>query len=392
MMNKYTNKPVQHKHTDMNRLSKYTLGFLVIVYLLFAASCSRKKEQTAAAAPPPDISVAVPEVRDIVLTKEYPGYLASEQTVNLMARVSGTLQSVLFKPGSQVKKGQLLFVIEPTIYRDNVEKAQAALETAQAQLDYGRNSYARMQEAAKSDAVSKIQVLQAQSNVAEAKAAVDNARAELSTAKTNLAYAYIRAPFSGVIDRNQYDVGNYINGSVQPVTLATLYKNDNMYVYFNIEDNQYMRMLLQAPHPETNEKIPHRVEVKPGSGSDRTYPGTLDYLSPNVDLSTGTLNIRAEIPNPDHTLKSGLYVLITLPYGEQNDAVLVADASIGTDQLGKYLYVVNDSDIVRYRHIVPGQLVGDSLRQVVKGLSPGERYVTTALLKVRDGLKIHPVQ
>lgn len=391
-MNKHTNKPVRQKHIDMNRLSQYTLGFLVVIYFLFAASCSRKKEQTAAAAPPPDISVAVPIVRDIVLTKEYPGYLTSEQTVNLMARVSGTLQSVLFKPGSRVKQGQLLFVIEPTIYRDNVEKAQAALETAQAQLDYGRNSYERMQEAAKSDAVSKIQVLQAESNVAEARAAVDNARAELSTAKTNLAYAYIRAPFSGVIDRNQYDVGNYINGSVQPVTLATLYKNDKMYVYFNIEDNQYMRMLLLAPHPETNEKIPHQVEVKPGTDLGNRYVGTLDYLSPNVDLSTGTLNIRAEVPNKDGTLKSGLYVTITLPYGEQKDAVLVADASIGTDQLGKYLYVVNDSNIVRYRHIESGQLIGDSLRQVVKGLSPGERYVTTALLKVRDGLKIHPVQ
>lgn len=376
----------------MNKLSKYTIGLLVIVYFLLLSVSCKKKEKQPTAMPAPDISVALPIVRDIMLTKEYPGYLTSEQTVNLVARVNGTLQSMSFKPGSQVKKGQLLFVIEPTIYRDNVVKAKAALETARAQLDYARNSYERMKEAAKSDAVSKIQVLQAESNVAETQAAVDNARAELSTAETNLSYCYIRAPFTGVIDRNQYDVGNYISGAVQPITLATLYKNEMMYVYFNIEDNQYMKMLLSAPHPETNEKIPHEVEVKPGTDLGNQYIGKLDYLSPEVDLSTGTLNIRAEVPNTNNTLKSGLYVTITLPYGEQKNAILVSEASIGTDQLGKYLYIVNDSNIVRYRHITAGQLVGDSLRQIVKGLSPNERYVTTALLKVRDGMKINPVK
>ena len=118
----------------------------------------------------------------------------------------------------------------------------------------------------------------------------------------------------------------------------------------------------------------------------------MDYLSPNVDLSTGTLNVRANLDNPKGILKSGLYVSITLPYGQQKNAVLVPEASIGTDQLGKYLYVVNDSNIVRYRHIVPGQLIGDTLRQVVSGLSPNEFYVTKALMKVRDGMKIKPVQ
>ena len=101
--------------------------------------------------------------------------------------------------------------------------------------------------------------------------------------------------------------------------------------------------------------------------------------------------VRANLDNPEGILKSGLYVSITLPYGEQKQAILVNSASIGTDQLGKYLYVVNDSNIVRYRHITIGQLIGDSLRQVTDGLSPQERYVTKALMKVRDGMKIHPV-
>ena len=155
-----------------------------LLYILLAlpllTACREKKETAGAAAMyTPEVSVASPLIKDITLTKDYPGYLTTEQTVNLVARVNGTLQSTSFTPGSRVKKGQLLFVIEPTIYKDNVTKAEAALKTAQAQLTYARNNYTRMREALKSDAVSRIQVLQAESDVAETTAAVSNAEAAL---------------------------------------------------------------------------------------------------------------------------------------------------------------------------------------------------------------------
>ena len=364
------------------------LFFFILSLLL--NGCKEKKESAREAMPIPEISVAHPLVEDITLTKDYPGYLTTEQTVNLVARVSGALQSASFTPGARVKQGQLLFVIEPTVYQDNVVQAEAQLKTAQAQLEYARNQYARMKEALKSDAISRIQVLQAESNVSESTAAVSNAQAALNTARTNLAYCYIRAPFSGTISRSLYDVGSYIGAAVQPVTLATIYKDDRMYTYFNIADNQWLSMLLAAGKG-TGAQPPKEVTVRLGEHGTETYPATLDYLSPNVDLSTGTLNVRANLDNPNGVLKSGLYVSITLPYGQQKNAVLVPEASIGTDQLGKYLYVVNDSNIVHYRHIVPGQLIGDTLRQVISGLSPQERYVTQALMKVRDGMKIKPV-
>ena len=232
-----------------------------------------------------------------------------------------------------------------------------------------------MREALKSDAVSRIQVLQAESSVAEETAAVSNAEAALNTARTNLGYCYIHAPFDGTVSRSTVDVGSYISGAVQPTTLATLYKDNRMYTYFNVADNQWLSMLMSAPSKDGRQ----------------TYPATLDYLSPHVDLSTGTLTVRANLDNPKGLLKSGLYVNITLPYGEQKEAVLINSASIGTDQLGKYVYIVNDSNIVRYRHISVGQLIGDSLRQVTTGLSPQERYVTKALMKVRDGMKVKAV-
>ena len=365
-----------------------------LMYIFFAlpilTGCKEKKSAGAMGGmPTPEISVAKPIIKNVTLTKDYPGYLTTEKTVNLVARVNGTLQSTSYTAGGRVKQGQLLFVIEPTFYKDKVEQAEAALKTAQAQLEYARSNYSRMKEAVKSDAVSQIQVLQAESSVAEGVAAVNNAEAALSTAHTNLSYCYVRAPFDGTISKATVDVGSYVGGSLQPVTLATIYKDNQMYAYFNVADNQWLEMLMN--NRQSAQELPKKIMVQLGKEGSEMYPATLDYLSPNVDLNTGTLTVRANFDNPQGILKSGLYVSITLPYGEADNAMLVKEASIGTDQLGKYLYLVNDSNIVRYRHIEIGQLIGDTLRQVTGGLSPQDRYVTKALMKVRDGMKIKPM-
>ena len=368
-------------------MKKLMYIFLVLSVL---TGCKEKKDAGAMKGMPTlAISVAKPIVKDITLTKDYPGYLTTEKTVNLVARVNGTLQSVSYAPGGRVKKGQLLFVIEPTLYNDKVAQAEAELKTAQAQLEYARNNYSRMKEAVKSDAVSQIQVLQSESSVTEGVAAVSNAEAALSTARTNLGYCYVRAPFDGTISKSTVDVGSYVGGSLQPVTLATIYKDDQMYAYFNVADNQWLEMSLN--HQQPTKELPKKIMVQLGKEGTESYPATLDYLSPNVDLNTGTLMVRANFDNPQGVLKSGLYVSITLPYGEADHAILVKEASIGTDQLGKFLYAVNDSDIVHYRHIEIGQLINDTLRQVLGGLSPQQRYVTEALMKVRDGMKIKPI-
>ena len=368
-------------------MKKLMYIFLVLSVL---TGCKEKKDAGAMKGMPTlAISVAKPIVKDITLTKDYPGYLTTEKTVNLVARVNGTLQSVSYAPGGRVKKGQLLFVIEPTLYDDKVAQAEAELKTAQAQLEYARNNYSRMKEAVKSDAVSQIQVLQSESSVTEGVAAVSNAEAALSTARTNLGYCYVRAPFDGTISKSTVDIGSYVGGSLQPVTLATIYKDDQMYAYFNVADNQWLEMSMNNQQPTKD--LPKKIMVQLGKEGTESYPATLDYLSPNVDLNTGTLMVRANFDNPQGVLKSGLYVSITLPYGEADHAILVKEASIGTDQLGKFLYAVNDSDIVHYRHIEIGQLINDTLRQVLGGLSPQERYVTEALMKVRDGMKIKPI-
>lgn len=369
-------------------MKKVMISFALAMCILTA--CDKNKTSKAGMEALP-IDVAKPLVENVTLTKDYPGYLEAETTVDLVGRVNGTLQAKNFAPGSRVRQGQVLFVIEPTLYENAVKQSEAALKTAQANLEYANNSYQRMKEAIKSDAVSRIQYLQAESNVASCEAAVSNAEAALKTARTNLSYCYVKAPCDGVIDVSAYSVGAYIGGALQPVKLATVYKDNRMYSYFNIADNQYLTYELTQ---EAKNKIPaetHFVTLSLGTDGSQTWKAKLDYLSPNVTLTTGTLRLRAELDNPDGLLRPGLFVSVTLPYGEAQNAVLVNDASIGTDQLGKYLYVVNDSDMVNYRHIEIGQLADNNMRVVKSGLSPSERYVTKALLKVRQGMKIKPV-
>lgn len=368
--------------------------YILLALPILLVGCKDKKKEdkkSAAVAYVPSITVAAPIVKNVTLTKEYPGYLSSEQTVNLVGRVNGTLESMNYKPGQKVKKGQLLFVIEPTIYQNDVAQAQAELETARAQLEYAESNYTRMLEALKSDAVSQIQVIQAEATMKADKASIINCEAALKTAQTNLSYCYVKAPFDGVITKNAVDVGSYISGAGSPVTLATIYKDDQMYAYFNIADNQWLNMQFEVNKGKATTELPHQVLVKLGTSDYENFPATLDYMSPDVTMNTGTMTLRAVINNPDGILKSGLYVSVSLPYANVDNAILVNNASLGTDQLGKYLYTVNDSNIVNYQHVVTGELFDDTLRMITSGLKPNERYVTKALLKVKTGMKIKPV-
>ena len=368
---------------------KRTVYIIVLSGMLFTG-CDKKQKTTTVEALP--VEVAKPVVKDVTLTRDYPGYLTAETSIDVVGRVNGTLLSKNYPSGERVKKGQTLFVVDPTLYQNAVKQAEAALKTAQANLVYAQSNYDRMKEAIKSDAVSRIQLVQAESNVESCEAAVSNAVAELKTARTNLSYCYIKSPIDGIADLAEYSDGAYISGEGSPVKMTTVYKDDKMYSYFDISDNQYLAFeLLRA----ADTKIPqadHYVTLRVGTDGSKTWRGKLNYLSPSFSLTTGTMRLRAELDNPDGILKPGLYVSVTLPYATAEKAVLVDNASIGTDQLGKFLYVVNDSNVVSSRHIEIGQLVDDGMRIVTSGLSPNERYVTKALMKVRQGMKIQPIE
>ena len=366
-------------YPDMKRL-------FFAVALLAITACHKKAEPAASSAALP-IEVTTPIVKEITLTREYPGYLKADATIPIMGRVNGTIIKRNFTEGSRVKKGDLLYVIEPTLYDNAVAQAEASLQTAIAQQEYARSNYERMQAAISSNAVSRIELLQAKSNVESCNAAVDNARAALKSARTKQGYCSITAPADGSISLTKQPTGAYIAGEMSPIELCRLYKDDIMYAFFNIPDIQWFRKALA-----TNGGIDQsNITFTLGEGNIIERSATIDYLSPNVDTGTGTLQIRAMLPNSDGVLKSGSYISIVMPYDRIDNALLIKDASIGTDQTGKFIYVVNPQNEVEYRRIETGSIFDDTLRLVTAGLAPGERYVTKALLKVRNGMPITPI-
>jgi RND family efflux transporter MFP subunit len=338
-------------------------------------------------------SVAHPTVRDIQYQLEFPGYLQSELVVDLISRVEGYLMDVRFEAGKLVTKGDTLFVIEPRNYKNKVQQAEAQLLTSQANLALAQTTLARMQDAYRSNAVSEIDLIEASTNVDQCKAAVQSAKAQLETAQTNLSYCYILAPESGRVTRNLVDKGNYISPHTQ---LATFYKDNQMYVYFSIEASKLIWAQNEAKKLDSQVKKAgapfSQVEVKltDSQGNEQYYPGQLDYLSPSADLSTGTVDMRAVVKNDKKDLNNGVYVKVTFPYKDVKDAVLIPESSIGTDQSGRYIYVV-ENDTVRYRSVQVGQLQRDNMREIVKGLSANEYYITKALTRVRNGQAIQPV-
>lgn len=371
------------------KTNKFILLSIMTLCMICLCGCNNKgKKKTTSDIP--KVSVARPYVMPIVLHKEYPGYLLSNNIVDVVGRVSGYVTLQNFSSGQYINEGDLLYVIEPTVYENEVKKAEANLKSAQASLDYYENNYQRMLEASKSNAISQIDLIQAETNVRTAKANVQTAEADLKTAQTTLSYCYIKAPITGFLTTSGAGEGEYVAGSDgSPFKLTTIYNNDPIYAYFNIEDNQYLMIKMSSKNWES--ALPKKVYVKMQEGRFPPIEATPNYISPFVNLKTGTLTLRALFENSQYDLKSGMYCTVSLPYGEDDNAILIPDASTGTDQLGRYIYVVNDNNIVSYRHIEVGEIINDSLIHVKSGLNPDERFVTKALLKVRSGMKVEPI-
>lgn len=370
----------------MKKTNFYILASLGLISIPFTACKKTGKDADADTAPV--VNVATPIVDSIVLHKSYPGMLWASISADVVGRVNGELLTKNYASGSLVKKGQVLFTIESTRYREAVAQAEANLATARSQYEYASKNYDALKEALKSDAVSQIEVVQAKSAMEQAAASIKNCEAALGQARLNLSYCTVTAPFTGYISSNIPNPGAYIAGEGSPVKLCTLYDNTTMVAEFNIEDTQYEKMIGQ--NGGKDQALYRNIPIEFTQPLPHSYTADLFYESPSINSSTGTLTLKGTIENIDNELKDGMYVTVNLPYGVEPRAVIIRDASIGTDQLGKYVYVVNDSDKVVYTPIKVGEIYRDSLRVVNSGLKPTDRYVTEALLSVRNGMKVSP--
>lgn len=365
--------------------------YLILGGCLLLGGCKKKPQTNQEMTQTPEILVNIPEQRPVTYTYEYPAYLEAIQTVNLVARVSGFLEKMEYTPGQPVKAGSMLFIIEPQPYRDQLNAANAQLKSMEAKLIYAKAQYEKMKEAMPSHAVSEIDFIQAESDYQAAIANVQNARAQYNTAKNNLDYCYIKAPFDGRVSRNLVDIKNYVNGSVQAVTLATMYRDKHLYAYFNMAYAEFQN-LPSITKPMSGKDSAMSLTIIDATNPEHQWPGQLDYSSPNVDLQTGTVTVRAITDNPDQELLSGMYVNIRIPYKKVEHALLIPETSIKTGQAGRYVYLVNKNNQIIQQTVKVGVLTPEGMREITEGVNPDSRYVVEALMNVRPGMTVKPVR
>jgi multidrug efflux system membrane fusion protein len=338
--------------------------------------------------PPPPVKVARPVVRSVADHLELTGSASALASVDLVARVPGYLQSVNFKDGAIVNKGDLLFVIERDSYEADVKLSEATLAQQQAQLIRARDEYERQLRLVKQSASSQANLEKWRAERDSAAAAVDQARANLDIARINLGYTKVTAPFTGRIGRHLVDAGNLV-GTPSPTRLATIEQIEPIDVYFNVDEPDVLRIHAMIRRQGLGPGDIDRMPVYAGLQTDTGYPraGRLDFIDTGLDPSTGTLQVRAAFPNADHAILPGMFVRVRVPYGENKQALLVSNRALGVDQSGSYLLIVNADDVVEQRTVGTGALV-DGLRVITSGLGKDDWVVVEGLQRATPGAKV----
>lgn len=355
--------------------------------LLLTVSCTPKNEFQPP--PPPEVTVQAPGRENTTVYRSFPGRLVASDTVDIRARVKGFLKSIEFKDGEQVKKGDLLFTIEPEQYEAAVNSAKAQLAQAKAALKLADATLQRNQNAFKTRAVSEVDVLTAEANKESAEAAVMAAEAALVNAELNYSYTRIYAPFDGRVSRRTLSVGNLV-GSGESTLLTTVVVEAPIDVYFNVDE----RALLQhrpdkerEAHPGANIP-PVKLELADGSIFNET--GLVDYNDPKFDPDTGTLQVRAVFKNEKARLLPGMFGKILIPEEIEN-ALLIPELAIQRDLSGSYVLIVNKEQMVESRYIQRGPLSGTN-RVITDGLSGDEQIIVNGIQRARPGIPVRITQ
>ena len=361
---------------------------LLVLSGLLALQAGCKEQPKPQPPPPPKVTVAQPVQQTVTDSLDLTGNTQAIYTVQLVARVVGYLEKVLFQDGQQVKKGQPLFVIQQNTYQDNLRQAEAAILQYRAQLQWTESQLDRYSNLIQHNAAARSDVENWKFQRDTAVANLRAAEAQRDLAKLNLDYTLVTAPFDGRMDRRLVDPGNLV-GSGGSTVLAQINQIDPIYVYFNISDLDLARLLKVTrgiPGSTDGRKWP----VHAGLPSEDGYPhqGYLDFAAINLTTTTGTLLMRGVLPNTDGKILPGLYTRVRVPL-EQRSAMLVPEVAVGHDQQGDYLLVVNDKNVVERRGVTTGPSV-ESRRVIATGLSGGEWVIVNGLLKAAPGRQVTP--
>src|SRR5215831_12106753 len=383
------NDKMRRAAENLLRLPGVRLPLLACVGMLTLLSACGQ-ENKFVAPPPPKVTVQLPLQQTVTPYLEATGNAASVNTVKLLARVQGYVQEIKYQDGAFVKKGTPLFVIEPEPYKVQLEQAQAAEEGAKATLVNAEAEFTRQEQLQAKD-------VSTQANLDKARAARDTARAtvlqtqaQTQTAEINLGYTTVSAPFDGVVTARKVSVGELVGGD-HTSELATIVQLDPIWVWFNLSEQDVQRVRVQmAQRAVTVAHLINKVPIEVGLQTETGYPhkGVLDYSSPDVNQSTGTLQVRGIFENANRALLPGYFVRVRVPLRAEQ-ALLVPEVAVGADQAGRYVLVVNADGIVEQRRVQLGQTTGD-MRVIESGLKPDERVIVAGILDAVPGQKVDP--
>ena len=363
--------------------TRLRVGVAFASILLLCACEQQNKYQPP---PPAEVTVAKPEQRKVTLYMELTGSTTPLNRVDLVARVQGFLDKVAYKDGAAVKKGDLLFQIDPEDYKISLQIAEATQQQQEALLIQADADLKRKQDLVKTSAVSVAQVDDSRAKRDSTVAALDQAKGQVEQAKRNLAYTTITAPFDGAMSARLVDPGAMV-GAGSPTKLATIVQLDPLYVKFNIDEQQVLTVRERMREMGVTLKDLGPIPVDIGLQTETGYPhtGTLDYVAPEIDTSTGTLAGRAIIDNKDALLEPGLFVRVRIPKQLNVNSLLVPDVALGNNQQGRYLLVVDAKNVVEQRQVEVGELVDGALRIIKSGLKPDERVIVGGAMRALPG-------
>jgi len=368
-----------------DRLVGVARAAVALACLATLAACGRPEAQAGPPPGPPPVSVAATLEREIVETDEFPGRIEAVESVEVRARVNGYIQSVDFKPGTQVRKGDLLFVIDPRPFAAEVARADATLATTRAQLDLARTELARNEQLLADHATSKREYDDAAAKVRQLEAQMRANEAALEAARLNLAYTRVSAPIDGRVGKAEITVGNLVQGETPNSPLLTTVVSSNpIYASFEADEGAYLKYIGKARAGALT------VAVALADEQGFPHSGRLEFIDNRVDRQSGTVRMRAVLDNRQGLFTPGLFARVRLgDTATPRKAVLVADRAIGTDQSKRFVLVIDAENKAQYREVHVGRLA-DGLRIVERGLKPGEVIVVNGLQRARPGAPVTP--